>query len=120
MVDVEYVSPLNKAQRADEGVAILNTLQAIAPLAQINPGVMDIFDPEAMARELADINGVPAKVLRTADQIAAMKNQQAQAAQAQQLLAAAPVASGVVKDLAQAQSMSGANPGQQAPAIFPQ
>jgi len=118
-VEIEYVSPLNRAQRADEGVAILNTLQAIAPLAQIDPKVMMIFNPEAVARELADINGVPAKVLRSPEQIQAMEDQQAQAAQAQQLLAAAPVASGVVKDLAQAQSMAGANPAQAAPAIFP-
>jgi len=118
-VEIEYVSPLNRAQRADEGVAILNTLQAIAPLAQIDPKVMMIFNPEAVARELADINGVPAKVLRSPEQIQAMEDQQAEAAQAQQLLAAAPVASGVVKDLAQAQSLAGANPAQQAPAIFP-
>jgi hypothetical protein len=119
-VEIEYVSPLNRAQRADEGVAIMNTLQAITPLAQIDPSVMSIFDPEQVARELADINGVPAKVMRSPEQMQAMKDQQAQAAQAQQLLAAAPVASGVVKDLAQAQSMAGANPAQQAPAIFPQ
>ena len=120
IVDIEYVSPLNRAQRADEGVAIMNTLQAIAPLAQIDPRVMMVFDPAAVARELADINGVPAKVMRTKEQIAAMDQQANQAQQAQQLLAAAPVASGVVKDMAQAQSMAGANPGQAAPAIFPQ
>jgi hypothetical protein len=118
-VEIEYVSPLNRAQRSEEGVAILNTLQAIAPMAQIDPKVMMIFDPQAVARELADINGVPAKVLRSPEQIQAMEDQQAQAQQAQQLLAAAPVASGVVKDLAQAQSLAGANPAQQAPAIFP-
>ena len=119
-VEIEYVSPLNRAQRAEEGVAIMNTLQAIAPLAQIDPKVMMVFDPQAVARELADINGVPAKVLRSPEQIQAMDDQAAQAQQAQQLLAAAPVASGVVKDLAQAQSLAGANPAQQAPAIFPQ
>lgn len=119
-VEIEYSSPLNRAQRADEGVAIMNTLQAITPLAQIDPKVMMIFNPEMVARELADINGVPAKVLRSTEEIKAMEDAQAQAAQAQQLLAAAPVASGVVKDLAQAQSMAGANPGQQAPGIFPQ
>lgn len=120
LIDVEYQSPLNKAQRAEEGVAIMNTLQAITPLAQINPGVMDVFDPIAIARELAEINGVPAKVLRTEEDIQALKDQQAQAAQAQQLLQAAPVASGVVKDLAQAQSMAAASPTQAAPGIFPQ
>jgi hypothetical protein len=118
-VEIEYVSPLNRAQRADEGVAIMNTLQAIAPLAQIDPNVMKIFDPTMVARELAEINGVPAKVMRSTEDLKALDDQQAEAAQAQQLLAAAPVASGVVKDLAQAQSMAGANPGQQAPGIFP-
>lgn len=120
VVEVEYQSPLNKAQRAEEGVAIMNTLQAITPLAQINPAVMDVFNPIEIAREIAEINGVPAKVLRTPEEMDALNAQKAQAAQAQQLLAAAPVASGVVKDLAQAQSMAAANPTTQVPAIFGQ
>jgi hypothetical protein len=120
LVDVEYVSPLNRAQRAEEGVAIMNTLQAIAPLAQIDPTVMDVFDPGEIARELADINGVPAKMMRSREQVDAMKNQAAQASQAQNLLQAAPVASSVVKDLAQAQSLAGSSPTQVAPGILPQ
>lgn len=120
LVDVEYVSPLNRAQRAEEGMAILNTFQAIAPLAQIKPDVMDIFDHEAVARELAEINGVPQKVLRTPEQMDAMKQAMAQANQAKGLLEAAPVAAGVVKDLAQAQSMAGSSPNQVAPGILPQ
>lgn len=119
LVEVEYCSPLSRAQRAQDGVAIMQTLEAMAPMAQIDPSVMMIFDPEAVARELSDINGVPAKVLRSREEVKAMK----QAAQAQQqaaaLLQAAPVASGVVKDLAQAQSMAGAAPSQQAPALMP-
>lgn len=119
IVEVEYVSPLNKAQRADEGVAILRTLESIAPLAQIDPSVMMVFDPEAVARELADINGVPAKVMRTPEQIAEMKEQQAEQQQAAALLQAAPVVSSAAKDMAQAQSIAGAAPSQQAPGIFP-
>ena len=120
MIDVEYSSPLNKAQRAEEGVAILRTLESVTPLAQIDPSVMMVFDPILIARELSDINGVPTKLLRTPETIAAMKDQQAQAAQAQQLLAAAPVVSSSMKDMAQAQALAAANPSQQAPGIFPQ
>ena len=121
MVDVEYVSPLNKAQRAEEGVAILRTLESVTPLAQIDPSVMSVFDPEAIARELADINGVPAKVIRSKEKIQAMKDQQAEASEAQALLQAAPVVSRSAKDLAQAQALAGsAAPNQQAPGIFPQ
>jgi len=117
-VDIEYVSPLNRAQRAEEGVAIMNTLQAIAPLAQIDPTVLDVFDPEMVARELADINGVPAKVMRSTDQMKALNEQKAQAQQAQSLLEAAPVAASTAKDLAQAQALSSAAPSQQAPNLF--
>lgn len=120
MIDVEYVSPLNRAQRSEEGIAILRTLESMTPLAQVDPTVLDVFDAELVARELAEINGVPVKVMRTPDQVKAMKQQQSQAAQAQQLLAAAPVVSSSVKDLAQAQSLAGASPNQQAPNIFPQ
>ena len=119
MVDIEYVSPLNRAQRAEEGVAIMNTLQAIAPLAQIDPSVMDVFDPELVARELADINGVPAKVMRSADDMKKLNDQKAQASQAQSLLEAAPVAASTAKDLAQAQALSSSSPSQQAPNLFP-
>ena len=97
----------------------MRTLEAVTPLAQIDPKVMMLFDPEAVARELADINGVPAKVLRSKEQIAAIEAAQAQAAQAQQLLAAAPVVGKTVKDLASAQSLAGSAPPQQAPALFP-
>lgn len=116
MIDVEYVSPLNRAQRAEEGIAIMRTLEAVSPLAQISPDVLSIFNPQAIARELASINGVPAKVLRSSAELDAVKEGQAQAAQARQLLEAVPVASGAIKDLAQAQAMAGA--GQQVPNIF--
>lgn len=120
MIDVEYVSPLNRAQRSEDGVAILRTLESMTPLAQVDPSVLDVFDPELVARELAEINGVPVKVMRTPEQVQAMKAQQAQAAQAQQMLAAAPVVSSAAKDMAQAASLAGASPSQQAPQIFPQ
>lgn len=118
IVEVEYVSPLNRAQRADEGVAILRTLESLAPLAQIDPSVMNVFDPHAVARELADINGVPSKVMRTQEQLDEMAEQQSQQQQAAALLQAAPVVSGAAKDMAQAQALAGAAPSQQAPGIF--
>lgn len=117
-LEIEYESPIMLAQRAGEGVAILNTLQAITPLAQIDPSVLDPFDMEASARILAEVNGYPAKAIRSKEDVAARKDQQAEAAQAQQLLAAAPVAAGAVKDLAQAQALAGSAPSQQAPDMF--
>lgn len=118
-VHIRYQGPLNQAQRAGVGVGIMQTIQSIAPLAQIDPSVMMIFDLEACARELASINSVPERLLRTDEEITALKEQQAQQAQAQQLLAAAPVAASAAKDFAQAQSMAGSAPNQVAPNILP-
>lgn len=109
-VSIEYTSPLNLAQRSADGVAILRTLEAVAPLAQADPAVLMVFDIPAMARELAEINGVPSKVLRSKGDVAKMKSQADQAAQMQQLLAAAPVAASAAKDMASAGQMMGSAP----------
>lgn len=116
---VRYEAPLNLAQRAGAGVGIMQTIQAIAPLAQITPEIMLIIDPIKAARELAQINGVPQKVLRSDDEIEALKAEQAQAKQAEQLLAAAPVAAGAAKDMAAAASMAASVPNQQAGQVVP-
>lgn len=112
---IEYMSPLNLAQKAGAGIAIMNTLQAIAPLAQIDPSVMARFDIDDAAKQLAEINGMPASIIRSDDEVTALKDQQATQQQAQQLLAAAPVAASASKDFAQAASLAGSSPNQVAP-----
>lgn len=112
-IEIEYVSPLNRAQRAEDGVAILRTFESIAPLAQVDPSVMMAFDLPQAARELADINGVPAKILRSKEDIEAMQKQQGEAAAMQQLLEAAPVAADAAKTLVETQQLAS----QGAPAI---
>jgi hypothetical protein len=109
-VGIEYVSPLNRSQRAEEGVAILRTLESVVPLAQIDPSVMMIFNPEMIARELAEINGVPAKILRSKEEVEAMKAQQAEQAEMQSLLQAAPIAANSAKTLAETAALSGLQP----------
>jgi hypothetical protein len=109
-VEIQYVSPLNRSQRAEEGVAILRTLESVVPLAQIDPSIMMIFNPEMIARELAEINGVPAKILRSKEEVDGMKQQQAQQAQAQALLQAAPIAANSAKTLAETAALAGQQP----------
>ena len=106
-VEIEYVSPLNRAQRAEEGVAILRTLEAVTPLAQIDPSVMMIFKAEEIARELSEINGVPAKILRSKEEVQEMMDQQAQQAEMQSLLQAAPIAANSAKTLAETAQLAG-------------
>ena len=112
---IEYQSPLNQAQKAGAGVAIMNTMNALAPLAQIDPKVMQRYNLDKAAERIGRINGVPEDIIRSDEEVAALDAQSQQAAQAQQLLAAAPVAAGAAKDFAQAASLAGSAPGQVAP-----
>jgi hypothetical protein len=112
---VEYQSPLNMAQKAGAGVAIMNTIQALAPLAQIDPKVMMRYNLDKAAERIGRINGVPEDIIRSDEEVEAMSAQAQQAAQAQQLLEAAPVAAGVAKDFAQASSLAGSAPNQVVP-----
>lgn len=111
-VEIEYQAPLNKAQRSDEGIAIMNTLQAAASMAQFDPTILQIFNMDVAMRKLADINGMPAEIVKSPEQIAMEKAQAAQQQQLQQILQAAPAIGSTAKDLASAQQMStAAGPG---------
>lgn len=118
-IKIDYDGPLNRAQRAASGVAIMNTLEAVTPLAQVDKRVMLVFDLVKTARELAEINGYPADAINSDEDIAAGDQQMQQAAAAQQLLAAAPVVASSAKDMAGAASLAASIPNQAAPALVP-
>ncbi len=100
-LDIEYVSPLARAQKAQRGGATVRAIQAIGPLAQFDPGVFDNIDTDFVVRDLADAYGMPARGLRDPKDVARIRQQRAQtqnmAAMAQN---AAPVA-GAIKSLAE-------------------
>jgi hypothetical protein len=98
---IEYDSPLTRAMKADQGVGFLRTMEALAPLAKADPGVLDVFNPDEVAPGLAEINGVPARWLRSKDELAVLRQGRAQAQQAEQLVAAFPAAAKGIKELAQ-------------------
>jgi hypothetical protein len=110
MVEIMYESPLNRLQKSEDGVGILRTLETLAPLAQVDPTVADVMDPEAAARILAEVNGVPAKALRSPKRVQAIREGRAEQQEMSQLLQAAPVAASTIKDLSAAQAQARNNP----------
>ena len=109
-IEIEYTSPLSRLMRSEDGIAILRTFEQLAPMAQADPTVYDIFDTEALPRELAEINGVPAKVLRGKEQLAAVREGRKQQMAMEQMLAAAPVAADAANSLAQAAATASSVP----------
>lgn len=75
-VKAEYTSPLTRLRRAEDGVAIMRTIEALTPIAQVRPQVMDVFKDDELAFELAEINGVPAKILRSPAELEALRQKQ--------------------------------------------
>lgn len=120
LYEIEYDSPLSRARESEGGVAVLRTFEQLAPLAQVDPTAFKRFNSDAISKELARLNGMPAKLLYTDEEMEEIDAATAQQNQVQQLLAAAPVAAGAAKDIAQAQSLAAANPNQALPNIIPE
>lgn len=95
-IKVNYTSPLSRLRRAEDGVAIMRTIEQITPLADAKPEILDNFDTDIIARELSEINGAPPKIMRSIEAIVAMREQReeamAQQAQIQQAEMAANAA----------------------------
>lgn len=113
LVDVEYVSPLNRVQRADEGVAIMRTAEAAGIIAQFDPRALKAYDWIQAVRELGEINGVPAKLKLSDEEINESDSQDQAMAEMSQLLGAAPVAAQTAKTMVETQQLAS----QGAPAI---
>jgi hypothetical protein len=109
-IEIKYTSPLARLQRSEEGVAIMRTLEAITPLAQIDPRVMRRINGDKTLQILAEINGAPAEILRSEEELAAMDEQEQQAVDTQQLIDAAPVAANSAKALMEAQALAQQQP----------
>lgn len=116
---VEYTSPLARAQMADEGIGILRTIEAAAPIMEIDPSAKAVFSGKGadLIRRLGEINGVSPELMNTKDEVAAISQQQAQKSQIADVLAAGESASASAANFAKAQSLAASSPGQ-APPIF--
>lgn len=120
ILKVEYTSPLARAQMADEGIAILRTIEAAPALIQIDPEAQALFSGKGsdILRRLGEINGMSAEMMNTKEQVLAISQKQGQKAQIADVLGAAEVAGGAAESFAKAQSLAGSSPGQAAPALF--
>lgn len=102
---IEYVSPLARAQKTTEAAAISRAFEAVMPMAQADPAVLDRFDlPEAAVR-VADALGVPAVILRDKRAAAKLAQQRQMSQTAQMMAAGAEPVAGAVKKAAEAQQI---------------
>lgn len=98
-LNVEMLGLLAQAQRA-VGVNSTNRyVAALGQVAQFKPDVLDKFDSDAFADIYADQLGVDPRIIVGQEQVQAIRQQRAQAQQAQSQLAATEQLAGAAKDL---------------------
>lgn len=83
-IDIEYVSPLAKAQRSGDVQSAMQLFQFLAPLMQIDPSVVDFIDLDGLASHIIKVTNVPATVVRGRQEVAQMRAQRQQQMQQQQ------------------------------------
>ena len=102
-IDIEYVSPLAKAQRQSDISGIMRMFEILSPLASINAGIFDHFDFDGLIRHILKALAIPATVTKGQFEVAqdrenrAIQEQQMQEMQqvqqvAESMGAAAPMA----------------------------
>jgi hypothetical protein len=91
--------------QSESAAGLFRTLEGITPFAQVDPAILNRFDPDQIMKDLADINGMPAKWTKSDDEMAAEQQMQQQQQMAAQMLEAAPIAADVAKKEAETQAI---------------
>ncbi len=79
---IKYMSPLARAQRLEEVVAIERFNANMANILAAMPSVVDLIDGDEMTRVLADSTGLPRRCLIDEDAVQALRDQRAEQAAA--------------------------------------
>lgn len=85
-VNIEFISILARAQKLSEVNNLTQYLGLLGSEAALNQGILDNVDLDAAARVAAEALAIPSKILRTADQVSAIRQDREQ--QQQQQIAA--------------------------------
>jgi len=78
-LDIEYLGPLARAQKATDVFAIQRWLESISGLIQIKPQTADIINGDAIAKINRERLGAPADVEMNDDDVSAMREERAKA-----------------------------------------
>jgi len=96
---IEYDSPMSRIQKAEGASGFTRTLQMAAEYANMtqDPSPLDHFNFDAAMPDLLDQSGAPVAWTRSAEDVAARRKERSDAAQAQQVIQAAPGAAALLK-----------------------
>jgi hypothetical protein len=106
-LDIEYISPLAKAQRITDAKSTQEALMFAGQFLQLQATqseAVDVVDIDKGIRRGFEIYGAPMDLLRSPDQVKAVREARAKALQAQQMLATMQQGADIGKTLAEARA----------------
>lgn len=80
----KFTGPLDRLRRSSEVLGIARTLELVLPLAEAKPTLLDRLDEDEILKTAQEVNGAPKRMLRTDDEVAAIREQRSQMEQAAQ------------------------------------
>lgn len=98
-----FDAPMTRGQDNEKLSGINLTLQQVLPYAQIDQGVLDVFNFEEIAKISGRINNAPIEIINSDEKIQAIRQQRAQAQQAEAQASQIAEMASARKDLAIAQ-----------------
>jgi len=111
-LDVEYSGPLALAQKATIAEAITRFFAESAQLAELFPEAADILDVDGSMREIARLRGVPAKALKSEEDVEEEREKRQEQQQQMQQIQTAQEAGGAMQAIGDgAQKLQGVNMG---------
>ena len=83
MIEIEYVSPIAKAQKSGDLSSIMRGIEVFGAVQQVAP-VFDYLDVDGLVAHLKDVIGLPAKILRSRSEVEEIRQQKEEQAQQMQ------------------------------------
>lgn len=105
LYNIEYMTPAARDLLAEEGQAMIETLEVAAQMANFDETIPDRIDAQWTLSHYAEIRGANHKMFRKEKDVNARINKREQDKEAAQQAALAEMMSGVAKNSAQAQNM---------------
>ena len=102
-LDIGYVSPIQRAQKLEDGENLLRLMEMAAPIGETDPSIWDNFNGDEIVRYGAnELYNIPANLLKSPEEVDAKRQQQAEQQRMQMLLEQVQGGAAGLKDVAMA------------------
>ena len=88
-LEIEYVSPIARAQKAIESESLIRTLEIMSPFIEADPSLMSNIDGDKAFRWVAKLFAIPSNIMKDEQTVEQERMAQQQQVQAQQMIESA-------------------------------